>query len=239
MPYVLMLPGDIDMFAREIDMTDELDEASRFGGRLSAMVALENRFGKEWKSTGWRPVRLEDVVVKPKPLPLGDFKLHISDPLEAVRRVAEWHNAYCERVEAWLLRATGKIMAFNRPECRVAARFQEWAGIYMSAENACVYPLAYAMMAPDFKGKAVAHEVCHGYQKYFSCGRGHGGDFYALMEHAAGEPISKHTHDYSLETARELTRSVLPWWQQNRAKGLLASLPCQVETEKKKRKGIR
>jgi hypothetical protein len=212
------------------DVADHLT-ARTFGGRLSARTFLENRFGKDAAhQLLYELVKLEDVT------PLEELRydgpLVISDPLEAVKYCAERHEEYCAKVEAWLLRSIG-LEQPSRPGARAHMVSPSWAGQYRSREHECVYPVAYAMINADYAEKAIAHEVVHGYQHQFTGhGTGHGGDFYALMKHAAGVPVSKHTHDYDVGHARDLAEYLHPRWMELREAGKLAGLPMPVAHEK-------
>jgi len=219
--------------------TDDLDVAAGFGSRLAA-----DRFAETHAMRQFKIARRDAVAIKPKKFE-APFALAISCPLEAVQTTFDLHEEYCQRVEAWLQRAGCQPdYSKGRPTPCMTITAPKWAGMYSSDTHHCHYPAVYAMLAPENGPEAwrtiVAHEVVHAYQRAFTGrGAGHGPDFYALMKHAAREPVTSHTHGYSVKEARRLSEKLLPWWELTRQQGLLASLPLEVLTTKTKRKGIR
>lgn len=228
--------------------TEELDRAVTFKSKLGVATFLRPMFGEEQARWGWEPVFKDEVVVAPKPVPFdAPFNLLVPDPLEAVRQVYELHHRYCDRVEAWL-RGVGTDPG-ERPDCKITITGPSWAGLYTSNDHSCHYPVAYAMMhlgdtgAPrtpkeDYR-LTVAHEVVHGYQTAFAgVGRpvvGHGGDFYALMRLAAREPVGTHYHAHDVVEVARLAESLGRYWAVAKEAGLVATLPCKVETRGRKR----
>jgi hypothetical protein len=214
--------------------TDDLDEALKFSSKLAAMTWIETN---HLQAQPWAVVKVDQIVVKPKKFE-PPFYLVIADPLEAVSKVVELHDFYCNRIEAWL-RYNGIDIKKPRPTPHMTITSPTWAGLYSSTTHACHYPVVYAMMNADFN-KIVAHETVHAYQRIFTgMPAGHGADFYAMMQHAAKEPVTKHTHDYDVKEAARLSEKLHPWWMLAKERGLLASLPCEVLTTKTKRKGVR
>jgi len=224
-----------------IASTDELDSAVGFGSRLSAERWMETREHQlDWSR--WQVVKLDSIQPRAEKFD-APFDLTIADPLEAVRVTVELHDFYCQKVEDWLRKA-GIGSQFDRPTPLVTITAPKWAGLYSSATHICHYPTVYAMMAPltghDRWRVTVAHEVVHAYQNIFTGqGTGHGADFYGLMKHAAGEPITRHTHQQDVMEAKRLSEKLLPWWRRQRERGTLIGLPCEVIDVKIKRKGIR
>lgn len=218
----------VDSFTyRTADGSDneDYDIAQRWTSRLGARTELEN----EWPmlQLSYELVHIDKIPKKPEP-PRYDGPLVITDPIEAVRLIHEAHHAYCDKLETWLRRVIG-TQNFARPEPVITVVGTSWAGLYTSANHECHYPVAYAMINKDFLDITVAHEVVHAYQNAFTgVGSGHGGDFYALMRHAADRPVSRHTHTYSVEGAALLSAVIHPQWVKKLEQGELQSLPCEV-----------
>lgn len=239
MPYLAVRRWpDRDELVADGEVTLDFREARRFGGKLSAETALVNL---KLSKLEWLVIREEEYSPRPPPIDLADLPLAVRDPVAAVRMVAAAHDEYCGRIEAWLTRAGVPHDKRGRPKCEVVARCAEWAGLYQGAEHACAYPLAYAMMHGErFAAEVCAHEACHGYQHALTGrGTGHGNDFFALAKHAAREPAVQKHHQFDVTVAREVTRALLPWWREWQGAGLLVSLPCEVQVDKRVRRGLR
>ena len=219
-------------------VTEDFDLAATYPSKLAACQQCSEYFkrAEESNDTSWRIVRRRDVVIKPKPLE-APFELFITDPFEAVHKIYDLHCEYSRRVASWL-RSAGVRDIPQQAECRITITAPHWAGIWSGNGRECHYPVVYCMMAADYH-TIVAHEVVHSYQHAF-CGRGsgHGNDFYAIMKHAALEPVTRHTHSYNVAEAARLSKVLSKWWQHAGQLGLLASLPVEVITQPMKRKGI-
>lgn len=160
-------------------------------------------------------------------------------------QVRKYHDEYCRMIEQWLSKAIGfKPGSAQRPECRMTLADVTWGGQYASRDHVCDYSMAYAMLVGFEDGSqnghsngrgfydTIAHECCHAYQNIFTgVGTGHGGDFYGMMRHACGLPIKSHKHDYDVIKAVKVAKSLIPWWKRQMAKGVLASLACEVDTQ--------
>lgn len=236
-PYVFLAGGKLKEDGwHEVD---RLEQCLTFGSRLSAERWMETH-GIDLSM--YKPVLRAGVPLKPDEFKTDDlpFNLNITDPLEAVNKTVELHEHYCGRIEQWLRNAgVPKIHDGSRPTPVATVLAPKWAGLYSPTTNACHYPVVYAMIAKDWH-VVVAHECVHAYQDHFTGrGAGHGNDFYALMAHAAKEPVTKHTHDYPVGEACRLARKLRPWWAEQRQRGILASLPMEVIEVKTKRRGLR
>jgi hypothetical protein len=220
-------------------ITDDFDLAATYPSKLAAVQQCGEYFKRAEVNddTTWQIVRRSAVVIKPKPLE-APFELHITDPFEAVHKIYDLHCEYSRRVSSWLVKA-GVQNIPQQAECRITITAPHWAGIWSPRGRVIHYPAVYCMMAGDFH-KIIAHEVVHSYQDAF-CGRGsgHGNDFYALMKHAALEPVNRHTHNYSVNEAQRLSKVLRRWWQEQSQRGLITSLPVDVDTSPMKRKGFR
>ena len=235
-PYVFLAGGmRKEEGWREIET---LDEARGFGSRLSAERWMETH-GIDLAQ--YVPVLRAAQPLKPRDFDTRDlpFKLVIENPLEAVEKTAELHHEYCERIERWLRLGGVLVHDGHRPTPVATVLAPQWAGLYSPTTNCCHYPVVYSMLAADWN-VVVAHECVHAYQTLFSgMPAGHHADFYALMRHAAREPVTMHHHTYDVNEARRLARKLRPWWAQERQRGVLASLPMEVLEVKTKRRGLR
>ncbi len=218
--------------------TDDFESAVAYSSKLQAHQRCAEFFRLQEleQDAAWEIVKRREVIQRAPKLE-APFALAISDPLEAVRYVYDLHCKYSQRISDWLRRA-GVTDVPQQAACKMTITAPKWAGIWSPNGRECHYPVVYAMMAQDFH-MIVAHEVVHSYQHAF-CGRGsgHGNDFYALMKHAAQEPITRHTHTYNVGEARRLSETLKPWWKKVGQKGLLQSLPVEIVTEPMRRKGI-
>jgi hypothetical protein len=197
-------------------------------------------------SAAWMVVPIDSVPVKARAL-VFDGVLKERDPLECVRKIEALHWEYSSRIEQWLRQAGVSPNEINRhglPTPRATITSPKWAGLYCPKDHTCHYPVCYAMLAGLHDSEensfriVVAHEVTHHYQTLLTqkCS-GHGPDFYAVMRLGAREPVSSHTHTYSVSDAKKLSRVMLQWWQQEQARGTLASLPMTVDTNPYRREG--
>lgn len=239
--------------AGTVGVTAELPSAQHFASRLAARQFTLNAdrdklFG--FVAQEWSVVQIE--LVPPAPQIEIIDGLMVEDPVECVRRVCELHEVYCDRVSAWVRRATNLVADYSHPRVCITARPQmRWAGLYSPSDHTCHYVLPLAMLnlgrAPgaqhDYE-ETIAHEVVHAYQKLFVgqyISNGHGGDFYAMMRHAALYPTDTHTHapqpgEYHkcVSLFRKLQRPL----EQLAVNGTMQSLPCTFVTSKIDRRGL-
>jgi hypothetical protein len=232
----------------QVEITRDLCEARQFTSRIAARgFTMTHDKGRAFCAAEWEYVKIE--LVPPVEEMIGlPRDLLVDDPLDAIERIHKLHHMYSERIADWVHRATNLIADFSPPRIMVTVRAQKWAGLFEPGSRTVHYCLPYAMMhlgdrpstIRDYE-HCVAHECVHAYQKLFTghfVGGGHGGDFYAMMRHAAMYPVSRHTHDYSVKKCVEVARALQKPFEQMAERGLLSSLPCQVVTESIKRKGI-
>jgi hypothetical protein len=225
--------------------TDDFDKAAIYSSRLAA----HQRCSEFWKrlpvdpdneeQQEWQIIKRKLVEIKPKKLE-APFALAISDPLEAIQKVYEYHCMYSQRVSDWMYRAGVKDVP-RPPICKITITAPKWAGIYMPKVRECHYPIVYVMMHSERESfeETIAHEVVHAYQNAFSgFGGGHGPDFFALMRHAAQYPATSAKHTYDLGEAKRLSEKLREWWKEQGERGALASLPVEVITQPMKRQGI-
>jgi len=253
--YVLKHLGDERKFVagsdyQQVTTSDELASAQHFASRLAARGFTLNAdkdklFG--FVAAEWDVVQIELVPEEPK-IEVIDG-LMVEDPVECARKLCDLHFKYADRVAAWVRKATNYVGDYSPPKIVVTARPQmNWTGLYSPTDHTCHYVLPMAMLnlgrpMQDYE-ETVAHEVVHAYQRLFvgqDIRSGHGGDFYAMMRHAALWPTKTHTH---APLPGEFQKCILLFKKLQKPierlaeGGLLASLPCQIVTEKLKRRGI-
>jgi hypothetical protein len=211
-----------------------LEDAKRWPHRLAARMELETRWGE--LQLEYRLVPSDGVPRRPPRPSLDDWRdrLLYPDPLAAAEALQRRFVETCDLVEGWLTRVVG-VEPGPRPGLALTCAGHTWAGLYRPPEHEVVLVAPYAMLHPDYLRTVVAHEVVHAYQDAFTGGvpsdarhGGHGGDFYALMRHAAQTPVERHTHDYSPVEAARLGEATSLWWREARERGLVASAPCRV-----------
>lgn len=235
---LLDVDGDlIDSFVGEAGYVDALDAAKHFSSKLSALNFIETLYADRRESLA--VVRCESVVPKPKAF-TAPFDLFEPDPLRAIDAVIRLHEEYCKRVATWLQYIGLPVQPDTWPRVSITATAHKWAGLYTGGtKHVCTYVLPYAMMQSDYE-ITVAHEVVHAFQEQFTgFAAGHGPDFYALMRHAAKQPIAAHTHSYNVLEAFRLADTLIPWFNSQKERGVLHSLPVEVCLERIKRSGVR
>ena len=226
------------------------DDPRVFGSRLAAhqyfqahpeLLSDSNGEDDDLESSGWRLIRYRDLVVKPRPIEEPVTGLLIDNPIAAAEVLLEAHDRHCRAAERWMRAACPGADLPEHPKPKATILTPDWAGLYSSADHSCCYPLTYVMInGAQSADDTAAHEVAHAYQRAFTgCGKlGHGPDFYALMRHALGKPISEHTHSYDIALARRLSRQTKKWWDRELERGALARLPMEIAIVRVKRKGI-
>ena len=109
------------------------------------------------------------------------------------------HTKACIEFEKWA--ETDLI----RPDFRVVTKTTQACGRYSHQLHACVYPLAYALIAKHKYIETIRHEVVHGYQFQLmpKC-KTHGELFYFLMKHVMHFKAPKHQHHFPVSKAKML-----------------------------------
>jgi hypothetical protein len=237
MPKYLLKRCGLHLFVADCpEVVDDHTQARTFGGRLSARIFLENRFGKDAaQQLDFELIKLEDVVPPPR---VVAPQLVIPDPLEAVRLVAAWHEEYCQRIEEFLVsRGHCDRQSLHRPTAAATIlATHKWTGIYQGREHACKYAVTHAMTTGEAHFRTVVdHEVTHAYQRAF-CGWnfGHDGAFCYLMEHAMGRKLTnpRDPDTCDMELGRLAAEYLHPTWIELRVAGKLQGLPMPVAHEK-------
>ena len=233
--------------------TSELASAHRFGSRLAARGFTLNKDKQQlygFTAADWQIIQIE-LVPPPERIEVIDG-LAIEDPVKCIERIVELHQMYADRVAAWVRHATHLITDYSAPRVCITVRPQmRWRGLYSPRDNTCHYVLPAAMLslgsAPkthrDYE-ETIAHEVVHAYQRHFVgqfVGSGHGGDFFAMMRHAALYPTVHSTHESTQEEMKRcivLFKKLQKPMERIAQEGRLSHLPCTIVTEQIKRSGL-
>lgn len=218
---------------------EEDNNIARWGSKLSCHLAIEEWLKRHDDRDTDDCFVVRKIAEDAKPIVICN-----DDIAGLLADVVKWHDCYCGLIEQWLEKSIGfDASKARRPECRMTLADVSWAGQYSPREHVCDYSMAYAMVVGMADGgvncghiglgfySTIAHECCHAYQDAFTgVGTGHGGDFYAMMKHACFIPIRQHKHSYDGGIAIQVARSLVPFWKRQMADGIVATLPCGVDT---------